>query len=174
MGRADYLIDGDWNAICDSCGRKFKASQLKLRWDGFRVCKDDWEPRHPQDFVRGVKDIQKTSWIRSQTPDIFIFAGCTTITVQALANIGTADCATVYPEVNTQEVIYSQEAFTVSYLKAIIESVTIQENVNAATTVSNKSFSDSINVSETFSYTISSQVVGSVLNGSTINQTVLG
>ena len=62
MGRADYLRDGDWNAICDECGKKFKASQLKLRWDGFMVCQRDWEPRHPQDFVRGY-----TSGLRPPT-----------------------------------------------------------------------------------------------------------
>jgi len=65
MGRADYLRDGDWNAICDECGKKFKASQLKLRWDGFMVCQRDWEPRHPQDFVRGVKDTMNTPWSRT-------------------------------------------------------------------------------------------------------------
>jgi hypothetical protein len=27
-------------------------------WDGLFVCKADWETRHPQDFVRGRKDVQ--------------------------------------------------------------------------------------------------------------------
>ena len=25
---------------------------MRERWDGLIVCKPDWEPRHPQDFVR--------------------------------------------------------------------------------------------------------------------------
>ncbi len=63
-GHADYLALGDWNALCDMCGKKFKASELQERWDKAMVCKDDWEPRHPQDFVRGVPDIQTPPWTR--------------------------------------------------------------------------------------------------------------
>ena len=42
-------------AICDVCGFRYRASELKLRWDGLRVCADDFEPRNRQEFVRGVK-----------------------------------------------------------------------------------------------------------------------
>lgn len=51
-GHADYLQLGDWNAVCFECGRKFKASELLKHWRGYWVCKQHWEPRHPQDFVR--------------------------------------------------------------------------------------------------------------------------
>lgn len=55
-GKADYLELGDWNATCYECGRKFKGSQLVRHWRGYWVCQAHWEPRHPQDFVRGVVD----------------------------------------------------------------------------------------------------------------------
>lgn len=42
----------DWVAVCEVCGFKYPASKLKERWDGLRVCKDDWEPRHPLDSAR--------------------------------------------------------------------------------------------------------------------------
>ena len=45
---------GDWNAQCDVCGRRWKASQLRKRWDGVMVCKDDFELRHPQELIRPV------------------------------------------------------------------------------------------------------------------------
>jgi len=48
----NHLILGDWNALCDSCGRKFKASSLRKRWDGLMVCEHDFENRHPSDFLR--------------------------------------------------------------------------------------------------------------------------
>jgi hypothetical protein len=48
----DDFILGDANAICDVCGFKHKLSQLRKRWDGAMVCRADWEPRHPQDFVK--------------------------------------------------------------------------------------------------------------------------
>lgn len=61
---ADYFEPGDYNFRCDVCGHKRKASQSRLRWDKARVCKECWEPRHPQDFVRGVPDDQSVPWTR--------------------------------------------------------------------------------------------------------------
>lgn len=72
MGHADKLVLGDWNAICDVCGFKYKASQLKKRWDGFMVCPEDWEVRHPQDFVRSKPDDQSVPWTRPEPTDTFI------------------------------------------------------------------------------------------------------
>jgi len=55
--RNDYR-PGDHNVICDRCGCKFHASQTSKTWDGLIVCSEDFETRHPQDFVRGRKDDQ--------------------------------------------------------------------------------------------------------------------
>lgn len=63
--------DGDHRAICDRCGFKYYASQLTLEWTGLRVCHKCWEPRHPQDFVRGIPDKQTPPWTRPQPPDVF-------------------------------------------------------------------------------------------------------
>jgi len=60
----NYFKSGDFNAICDSCGFKFKGSQLKQRWDGFMVCADDWEQRHIADFIRAPKPIVALPWTR--------------------------------------------------------------------------------------------------------------
>lgn len=65
--------NGGWNVICDQCGRQFKDSELRLRWDGFMVCSGDWEPRQPQDFVHGVADIQAPKWARPEQADHFIW-----------------------------------------------------------------------------------------------------
>lgn len=61
---------GSWNAVCDECGLVFKAGELTLRWDGAMVDVRCWEPRQPQDFVRGVPDRQNTPWAR---PRQFLF-----------------------------------------------------------------------------------------------------
>jgi hypothetical protein len=61
---------GQWNAICDRCGLEFKSSQLRLEWTGLRVCEADWEPRHPQDGVRGKADRQAPPWVRAEPPEI--------------------------------------------------------------------------------------------------------
>ena len=71
-GRADYWAPGDWNAVCWECGRKFKASQLIKHWQGYYVCKEHWEPRHPQDFVRGVPDQPTPPWSQPMPADSFV------------------------------------------------------------------------------------------------------
>lgn len=65
----NYYKSGDWNAICDRCGFKFKASQLQEDWQGFRVCKDDFEMRHPQDFIRARIDKIYVPWVRPEFAD---------------------------------------------------------------------------------------------------------
>lgn len=79
MGHADYFKKGDYNVVCDRCGFKFKASELKLTWDGLFVCRKDWEPRQPQDFVRGRVDDQSVPIARPEQPDRFLAAGQVTV-----------------------------------------------------------------------------------------------
>ncbi len=72
MSRGWYFKSGEWNAICDSCGFKFKSGQLKKRWDGFMVCDGCNEPRHEQDFLRTKPDRQDLPWSRPQQTDSFV------------------------------------------------------------------------------------------------------
>jgi hypothetical protein len=65
-GKKDTLKLGEHNAYCDVCGFKFKASDLRDRWDGYKVCELDWETRHPQDFVRGVEKYDAPTDVNSQ------------------------------------------------------------------------------------------------------------
>ena len=69
--RPNY-VKGNWKAICDSCGRIVLASELQQRWDGFMVDNRCWEPRQPQDFVRGVADYQAPPFTRPEPSDVFI------------------------------------------------------------------------------------------------------
>ena len=66
------FVPGDWNSVCDVCAQKYKSSQMRKRWDGLMVCPNDWEPRHPQDFLRSVPDRQDVPWSRPETPDVFV------------------------------------------------------------------------------------------------------
>lgn len=47
---------GDYNFICDRTGFKGKKSEMRKEWTGLWVRKEKWEPRHPQDLLRGRKD----------------------------------------------------------------------------------------------------------------------
>jgi hypothetical protein len=52
----EYFAAGLFNIYCMSCNRKYKSNEIRKRWDGLYVCDEDWEPRHPQDFVRGIQE----------------------------------------------------------------------------------------------------------------------
>lgn len=68
----NYYVAGDWNLTCDVCSKKIKASESKQRWDGFIVCEDDYEQRHPQDFVRTRQDKINVPFTRPIPPIIFV------------------------------------------------------------------------------------------------------
>ena len=93
---------GDWKADCDVCGRTYKASELKIRWDGLMCCHQDWEIRQPQDFVRGVADYQAPQWTRPEPSDNFIpfvFTPELDAAVSTTATITTQTFASVYTKV---------------------------------------------------------------------------
>lgn len=61
-----------WN-ICDLCGCAVRNSDTMLTWDGKVVCPDDWDYRHPQDFVRGVQeDTSPKGLTRPEPEDIVL------------------------------------------------------------------------------------------------------
>lgn len=47
-------MEGESNyEICDRTGFRVPAGELAKEWNGAMVRRQSWEPRHPQDFVRG-------------------------------------------------------------------------------------------------------------------------
>lgn len=58
--------------ICDRTGFKVYAKDCKYEWTGALVKKSEWEPRHPQDFVRGVPDGKPAAEIRPDTKPEFV------------------------------------------------------------------------------------------------------
>lgn len=72
MGHADYFKRGDYNVICDICGFKYKASQTRLQWNNLLACSKCYEERHPQDFVRGIRDDMRVPIPRPDSEPVFI------------------------------------------------------------------------------------------------------
>lgn len=68
----NYYTSGQWNLICDVCGKKIKSGKSRHRWDGFVVCEDDWEERHSQDFVRARQDKISVPFTRPRPVDVFV------------------------------------------------------------------------------------------------------
>jgi hypothetical protein len=91
----NHLKLGDYNVLCDSCGRKFKFSVMRKRWDGLLVCHEDYELRNAQDFVRVRGDKQVVPIPRPEPNDNFIRYSCSIKEINAKADIGVADCARV-------------------------------------------------------------------------------
>lgn len=91
-GRADWWKQGDWNAVCQVCSFKFKASEMRLRWDGLYVCPFDFEVRQSQDFVRGVPDHQTPPWTSPLPPPIFVSGLCTLQGRSSIAGFSVAGC----------------------------------------------------------------------------------
>jgi hypothetical protein len=69
---ADLYRPGDYRVICDRCGRKRYASETRKEWNGLLVCREHFEARHPQDFVRGRADDQTVSDPRPRPDDRFL------------------------------------------------------------------------------------------------------
>ena len=64
-----YFKKGEWNADCMRCGFQYKSGSLKKDWEGLYVCKECWEPRHPQEFLKGRKDHSSVPWTNKDDTD---------------------------------------------------------------------------------------------------------
>jgi hypothetical protein len=92
MSKGWCYTPGEWYVTCDVCGKKMKSSKARHRWDGFIVCDADFEHRHPQDFIRPIKENISVPWTRPRGDEIFINA-CSIAGQNGVAGVGTAGCA---------------------------------------------------------------------------------
>ena len=69
---ATHYRRGSYNVWCQRCGKKRKAEELQMEWDGLRVCRECFELRHPQDMVRGVVDLMGVPWSSPEGEDEFV------------------------------------------------------------------------------------------------------
>jgi len=68
----EYYKPGDFYRICDLSGLKVRASETVKQWNGLIVHRDWAETRNPQDFVRGVADLQRVPDPRPEAADRFL------------------------------------------------------------------------------------------------------
>lgn len=68
------FISGQHYAICDRCGFRFLSGELRKTWDNLLVCSKDWEPQHPQEKIRGVKE-RSIKDARPETEPIYLNPG---------------------------------------------------------------------------------------------------
>lgn len=54
------------------CGVQYKSDEIKKRWDGLLVCKEDWEPRHSLDFLRATPERGSVPFSSPEPADTFV------------------------------------------------------------------------------------------------------
>lgn len=67
----NFYEPGQWNVICDRCGFKKKAKDLRAEWTGLMVCVGCLDSRHPQTLIDIPKDNPSTPWARPESADVF-------------------------------------------------------------------------------------------------------
>lgn len=87
----NYYKHGEWNIICFVCGKKCKSGDIRKRWDGALVCKEDYETRHILDFIKIRSDETSVPYSNTEPPDQFIFF-CYIESRTGGADFYTADC----------------------------------------------------------------------------------
>ena len=68
MADDKHYVPGDFYRICDRTGFKIRSGKTKKEWNGRIVRKESWEPRQPQDLVRGIADYQAVPEPRPRPP----------------------------------------------------------------------------------------------------------
>ena len=93
--KKNHYIPHEWNVVCDVCSKKIKASESRLRWDGFLVCRDDYEIRHEQDFVKSKQDQITVPYTRPVPEYSFtdVVYACTVDGKTAIAGLAVAGCS---------------------------------------------------------------------------------
>ncbi len=72
MGAEKFFRMGSFYRVCERTGFVTRAENTRREWQGLIVSKRVFEPRQPQDFVRGVQDIQTVPLPRPRPTDVFI------------------------------------------------------------------------------------------------------
>jgi hypothetical protein len=94
----NWYKSGEWNVWCMVCNRKIKSGDALKRWDGLIVCKDDYENRHPMDFLRTRQEritvpyTAPTSFDKFDGPDYPPYPFCTAEGASGVAGLAVAGC----------------------------------------------------------------------------------
>lgn len=97
-GRPLGYTDGEHLMVCDQTGLTRLSRDIVRQWDGILVWKDQEDPRHPQEYVRGVPDDYAVRNPRPRGPIESTLttgnASTTTVEVPALTTRGGDDLQT--------------------------------------------------------------------------------
>ncbi len=75
MGTERHYKPGSFYRICDRTGFATRAERTRMEWNGLIVKDRVWEARQPQDFVKGVPDVQTVPYARPRQANTFVGVG---------------------------------------------------------------------------------------------------
>ena len=98
----DQYQKGGYYRVDDRTGLKVRARNTLKQWNGLIVDKEDYEERHPQEFMRAPRRQQPVDHPRPEPTAVFggnlmtlvnaaALAGATTIEVESTARFGAGD-----------------------------------------------------------------------------------
>jgi hypothetical protein len=65
---------------------------MRKQWQGYYVCPEHWEPRHPQDYVKAVKEESSVPWSQEKPLEEYRMT-CDPNAMTALPNKAIPGCA---------------------------------------------------------------------------------
>lgn len=172
----NYYVSGGFNVTCDVCSKKIKASDAKHRWDGFVVCPDDFEQRHPQDFVKARQDKILIPFSRPRPLDAFILPS---LALQDMVVASDSDNFDSYMEVTSgnpyflEDYILDTKAFEIYMIYRrqfddLVDLTEVPSLVNTKALTDSISLSDSISIGSIYRTTLADSVApseaGSILH----------
>ncbi len=86
MGRDLHFVPNSFYRVDDRTGFPTRAERTRKEWNGLQVNQRVWEPRQPQDLVRGVPDYQAVPDPRPLAPNSFV--GPTEVSISTFAGPG--------------------------------------------------------------------------------------
>lgn len=86
MGRDLHFRSGSFYRKDDRTGFPTRAERTRMEWQGLIVGTRYWEPRQPQDLVKGVPDFQSVPDSRPLPPNQFV--GPTEVSLNSAATPG--------------------------------------------------------------------------------------
>lgn len=72
MGRKLHFRLGSFYRVDDRTGFPQRAERTRFEWNGLIVDQARWEPRQPQDLVKGVPDIQSVPDARPLGANVYV------------------------------------------------------------------------------------------------------
>ncbi|HET8688199.1 MAG TPA: hypothetical protein VFM18_16315 [Methanosarcina sp.] len=177
---------GTWATICDVCGLRFPSDKLMKRWDGLMTCKDDWELRHPQDFIKIRPEKIAPDWVRNDhymfresrgANEIVKSSEDFSIVYSAIIPIGATPSYSIHSgavdETGLNAFALNADTVLLDYWNGDFSNDSVFTTDNAIYQLINNPYvADTVTTSESFANSVSTSLADSSTTSDTIKETI--